>query len=370
MGGGQVVLPASALYRLAVLRSHRREHTFSAYTPDGEILAQDVPITGGSVAAQLGGRVTRSATWSATDEWYPSTDLHPLSPYQSIVRISAGIGYPNGNREVFPVFTGRVYRAQRQADGGVTFRADDLAADVLEADFESPVRARKNGSVEAEIQRLILGGFRWATFGVNDVVDARMPELAWDDDRGKALDDLAAVVEGRWFTLGNGDFVTRAYNYTDTSPVASLTDGEGGTITSATTEITADGSYNSVVVISERPDGGTPIKAVERNRNTLSAARYNGNFGKRVRKIRSQSSLTLGEAQRIARSQLDAATALQRQWTLSCVPDYTLEPGDVVRLTWRGLTEIQVIDSITYPLTATDPMRIATRSTVDTGTTL
>ncbi|HEY5989810.1 MAG TPA: hypothetical protein VIV12_26020, partial [Streptosporangiaceae bacterium] len=289
------MLTATPAYRLALPQTHKREFTFAAYTPDtGELLtpAGGVPIGGGQVTAQLASRVTRSASWTCSDEWFPVADTDPLSPYQSIVKISAGIGYPTGEREVFEVFTGRVYSANRSENGQVTFRADDLAAEVLVHDFEAPLRARKNGSCLAEMHRLILDGWQWATFGTDIVIDAKMPELAWDDDRGKALDDLAAVMGARWYTLGNGKFVVRSNTYTDLTPVIQLIDGESGTLTGATTSVTADGAYNSVVVTSERPDGGNPLVAIERNVNSLSAARYGGRFGKRVKKVRAQSALT------------------------------------------------------------------------------
>jgi hypothetical protein len=85
-----------------------------------------------------------------------------------------------------------------------------------------------------------------------------------------------------------------------------------------------------------------------------------------VRKIRSQESLAFFDAQRVARSQLAASRALQRQWTLSMVPDMTLEPGDVAGMEWRGLTDTQVIDAITYPLSPQTPMAVSARSSVET----
>ena len=130
---------------------------------------------------------------------------------------------------------------------------------------------------------------------------------SWDDDRGKALDDLATSVEGRWYALGDGSFVVRRYAYEDAPTVVFLQDGPAGTLTSARTKVTADGAYNSVVVLAERLDGGNPIRVVERNLNSLSPYRYGGPFGKRVKKVRMQTASTVADAQRVARSQLAAA---------------------------------------------------------------
>jgi Domain of unknown function (DUF5047)/Putative phage tail protein len=358
------VLPVTSLYRFAQRASHRREHTFTVRTPDGELLAQDVPIGGGLVRAALTSRVTRVADFTASDEWFPAVPDDPLSPFHAIVQIEAGLGYPDGSREVFPVFTGRVYEARRGADGGVSFRADDLAADVIAADFEAPVNAQPGASTVAEIERLVTDGYEWAEFGDHDVDDARVPVLTWDSDRGKALDDLASAVEGRWYALGNGDFVVRRYAYTDATPVITLEDGPAGTLSTAETTITADGAYNSIVVLVERADSTEPFRIVERNENLLSAARYGGRFGKRVRVVRAQTVPTYAEAQRVARAQLAASSSLLRQWDLTCVPDMSLEPGDVVGLEWRGVRDVGVIDSLAYPLDVGTPMSITTRSAV------
>jgi hypothetical protein len=358
------MLPSSGAYKLALRSPHRRISRFTVRTPDGVLLAENVPIGGGQVTAQLTSRVSRSATFTASDEWFPVAPDDPLSPYHAIVQIEAGIAYASGEPELFPVFTGRVYEAAREADGQVTFRADDLAADVIAAYFEQPENSVLGRSTVAEMQRLIQDGYEWAVFGANDVEDGFVPKLSWDDDRGKALDDLGATVEGRWYALGNGEFVVRRNNYTGQPPVDTIRDGSSGTLSAARTVVTADGSYNSVVVVSERPDTATPIRITERDMNPSSPSYYGGRFGRRVLKIRSQESLQFFDAQRVARSQLAASTALQRQWTLTAVPDMTREPGDVVDVEWRGVRDTQVIDSLTYPLSPAVAQGISVRSSV------
>lgn len=358
------MLVSSAAYKLALRLPHRRVSRFTVHTPDGTLLLEDMPIGGGQVTARISSRVTRTATFTASDEWFPVLPTDPLSPFHAIVTIRTGIAYPSGEEELFTVFTGRVYEASRNEDGEVSFRADDLAADVLAADFEQPEKSVLGASTVAEIQRLITDGYQWATFGTSDVVDGTVPKLAWDEDRGKALDDLAATVEGRWYALGDGSFVVRAFNYAGQPAVITLTDGEEGTLSSARVTVTADGAYNCIVVTAERPDTATPIKVTERDLNPSSPSYFHGYFGKRVRRIRSQESLKFVDAQRVARSQLEASRALQRQWTATCVPDMTLEPGDVAGLEWRGFTDTQVIDSLVYPLSPQTGMSFTARSSV------
>lgn len=368
------MLTSSIAYKLALVQSHHRVSRVTVRTPGGELLADRVPVGGGQVRAQLASRVTRTATFTTSDEWFPVFETDPMSPAHAIATIETGIAYPTGEEERFPVFTGRISSARRSRDGEVTFRADDLAAEVVAADFERPVNSQQGLSTVAEIERLIREAYPYATFGPHDVTDSIVPKLTWDDDRGKACDDLAAALEGRWFALGSGSFVVRRNAYTDTTPVVTLTDGQEsdplagqmGILTSAETEVTADGAYNSIVVLAERLDGGDPIRVIERNVNPLSAYQYDGDFGRRVQKIRMQSAAAISDAQRVARSQLEAAGALTRQWTLQMTPDMTLEPNDVIGVRWRGVRDVQIIDSLTYPLSPRTPMTVSGRSSVTT----
>lgn len=359
------MLSSSALYDAALPYPHKREVRVSVRTPAGDLLAEDVPVLGGSVSAQLQSRVTRTATFSVAPQWFPDSPDDPFSPSHAIVTIEAGIAYPNGDPEVFPVFTGRVYSARLSAAGDVTFRADDLAAEVTVADFEQPFPSQPGASTVAEIRRIVRAAYPTAAFGPDDVDDAPVPRLVWDDDPGKALDDLATVAEARWYTLGNGRFVVRRLDYTGVTPVLSLHDGPEGTLVSADIEVSADDTFNSVVVTAERLDGDAPLRAIERNNNSLSPWRFGGPFGRRVRKLRLQTATTPYEAQRAARSQLTAYSALTRQWTMECVPDYRIEPGDVIQASYRGITDTQVIDSVTYPIDVDGTMSLSGRSRIE-----
>lgn len=359
------MLDGSALYASALAYPHKRIVRVSARTPSGTVLAEDVPVHTGSVSAQLQSRVTRTASFTLGPQWFPVADLDPFSPAHSIVTIEAGTEYPNGDRDLFPVFTGRVYSARLDADGQTVFRADDLAAEVTVADFEQPFPSQPGASTVAEIRRIVRLAYPTATFGPDDVDDAPVPKLTWDDDPGKALDDLATVAEARWYSLGNGSFVVRRLDYTGVGPSVSLHDGPGGTLVSADIEASADDTFNSVVVTAERLDGDVPLRAVERNLNSLSPYRFGGEFGKRVRKLRLQTATTQYEAQRAARSQLTASSALTRQWTMAVVPDYRIEPGDVAAVSYRGIEDTQIIDAVTYPLDTGDTMALSGRSRIE-----
>lgn len=355
------MLPSSDLYKSVLHGPHHRVAYIQPFDIDGNELAGRVPIASGQVTAQLTNRVTRTADFTLSDEWFPRTPTSPFSPYLAVVRIWAGTGYNDGTEEIFPLFKGRVWDVARQANGSVTFRADDLAADVITARFEVPERS-SSLTILNEIRRLITAALPQATFGTDTTTDAPTPQLVWDEDRGQALDDLGQAVGGRWYALGNGEFVVRPFNYVLGPVVQQFLDGPGGLMSSATTSITSDGAANSVVVVAERMDGTEPVRRIARDVTPSSPARYGGPFGRRVQVTKIQTPLTTAQAQTLAQAQLGAVTALTEQWTSGVVPDYTMEPGDTARLGYRGYSADQIIDGITYPLTTGNTMAIGSRS--------
>lgn len=366
------MLSSSATYKQAIHGPHELAFEVDLYDGLGNLLADSVPIFGGSVNANLTHRVTRTASFEVGPEWWPGDDpTAPLTPYQTIAHVRGGIRYGNGSREMFDLIRGRVGEVDRDDDGKVSVRVDDLAADVIGVRFEQPQNS-ENVTVLAQIRRLIVDAFPGATFGTDDVdAPATMtPPLTWDEDRGKALDDLAEALGARWYCLGNGDFVVRRYPYDVGTPVQDVFDGLDGLLVSGQASLSRDGAANSVTVIVERFDGGTPFRVTARDAVPGSPTRWGGPFGMVTLPIKVQTPLTVGQATTYARAQLNASTALRSRWGVAMVPDYTLEPGDTVRLQSRGVRSTQLIDTITYPLAGPGTMALGTRAYVRAQATL
>lgn len=355
------MLPSSDLYKSVIHGPHHRVAYIDSYDIDGNALALNVPVLTGSVSAQLTNRVTRAATFVLPEEWFPRTPESAFSPYQAVVRIRAGVGYGDGTEETFPLILGRVQGLRRSANGSVSFSANDLAADVVAARFEAPERATSS-TILAEIRRLITGAVPQAVFGAETLVDAPTPALVWDEDRGQALDDLAQAVGGRWYTLGDGSFVVRAFDYQQNLIVQQFLDGPQGLMSTADVTITRDGTANSVVVVAERMDGTEPVRRIVRDVSPSSPLMYGGKFGRVVQVNKVQTPLTVAQAQTLAQTQLAAVGALSEQWSSQVVPDYTVEPGDLVRLGYRGYSSDQIVDSITYPLVTSNSMSLGSRA--------
>lgn len=359
------MLPSTPAYRAALRGPHRRVAYIQAEDIFGNVRETGIVPSSGSVTANLVNRVTRSAAFTLPPEWYPSAPDDPFSPYSAVVRIRAGIAYGDNSEETFPVFTGRIYDASLDESGVATFRADDLAADVVANRFEQPRVSTRNSFVThwSEIQALIRETLPAAEFGPLPVDDQRLPALVWDEDRGQALDDMAEALGCRWLATGDGTFVLRPFDYAPGAVVSEILDGRQGLMSSARVSQTRDGSANSVVVVAERLDGTDPVRVVQRDVQPASPTRFGGPFGRVVQVIKMQTPLTQPQARTLARTQLAASVALTEQWSSTVVPDHSLEPGDTVRLRYRGRMADQIIDGMTYPL-GLEGQRLETRGTV------
>lgn len=368
MVGGDpvVVLPTTPTYQAVLRQPHKRAVRIDVTDVDGVPRATDLKPTDGGVSATLTNRVTRAADFTLTAPFYPATADDPLSPEHAVVHISAGIQYGDGSQEMFPIFTGRVIQVVRDNDGSVQFQCDDLGDDVIKYRFEQP-RTTVAGMTLAEIQTLILEALPQATFGTSTVTDQATPLLTWDEDRGQALDDLANSLGGRWYALGNGDFVVRPFNYALGLVAQTFHDGPGGLLHQANVFRSREGTANSVVVVSERTDGSPPIRVPARDISPASPTFFGGRFGRVSQIIKVNTPLSQTQAQILAQTQLTAAKALAEQWNIAVIPDMSLEPGDTVDMSHRGLGAVQLIDSINYPLVTTADMQITTRAGTTDG---
>lgn len=365
-----MVLPISSAYNAVVKGPHEQVTRIRVFHGSTEVTpVGGLPIVDGSVSAALTGRVTRNLDLQVPFEFFPHNPTDLLSPYRATVMVESGPRYLDGTTELFPLFTGRIYEATLGGDGSVSLRADDLAADVLAFRFEQPQSSQPNVSIVQQMQSLISEAVNGPVFGSNNVDDTTCPPLIWDDDRGRALDDLAAALSARWYTLGNGQFVIREYPYITGTVVAFLVDGtasdEQGLIINANKTITRDATANSITVISERMDGSEPVIARRRDIATGSPTMFGGLFGKVSQILKPQTPLSGTEADALARQQLAASLALTEQWTLETPAFHFLEPGDTIRIRYRGIETVQVIDSWRIGLTPSSTMSMTTRSSVN-----
>jgi hypothetical protein len=366
-----------AQYRDALTRPHTAYLRVDVLDRQGNVLQADLPVIDGSVRATLNSRVARVLTLSVDRSWFPlksngSVDTGGLlTPFGNRLRVSRGIMYGDGSMISFPVFYGRIEQVQMARSGQIALTGSDLAADVVDALFETPQSSIPANTISTEFRRLVQDALGDAVFGTSDLTGVKIPPLAWQSDRAQALDDMSATVAMLWYPLADGSFVQRFVPWTKPGQVAQVTFSDGTGAAPGTNNAIADwtitvsrtGVYNSVVFASERQDGTAPVFATVRDVAAGSPTNYLGNFGRKPLLIQNQSALTQSQCLAAAQSTLKAATAITQVWDpVSVVPDASLQLGDLITMNAEGASSTQVIVGFTLPLRETGDMPLSLRA--------
>lgn len=355
-----------AAYRNALSLSHRPYFKIEILDGFGNVLIDDPEYISGQVSASLNSRVTREATCALAETYYPYQPTDPLAPYGNMLRVTRGIDFATGPQYRWIIFIGRIQEATLNTDGTCVIRASDLCADVIENLFVVPDSSQVGSDVAAEVRRLITDALPTATFGTFDTFGIPVQALAWQLDRGQALDELSQSVGAFWYALADGSFVLRRYAWTIPGlPVVTYSDDDDGSISDSSASRSREDVYNSLTVTGERLNGDDPVYATAFDDNPASPTFVLGPFGRRHQLLRLQTPASQGSAVGAAKDNLKRLTALVDTWSWDMTPDAALELGDIVSLNVRGRSDIiQVVSGFTIPFDLSRPMTVDARSQV------
>lgn len=365
--------PHNAYSRVEVWKSGILQEELNQYDPNATTLR---PVFfSGSVRATLNSRVARTLSMNVPEWLYPYDDDDLLDPFGSHLRCYRGIRYGDGTVDEFPIFNGPITRVTPQQGGVASVTAADLAREVATAGFFGPSQADVGASMVAEFKRLVTGGYPAAVFGISDNFVNTVPALSYDTDRGAALDSIAKAAGAFWYALADGSFVLRRIPWTTTPSMQALALGSGaepdlpypGTVQSAWPDRSNEGVYNRLTVSVERPDGSTPVYATVQDDNPASKTWIGGPYGVKAATIRLTSADNSATALSAAKAAFSRAKARTQSWRINCVPDASIELGDLLGLFWRGRFIRQVTASFSIPLEANGSMAIDGRDLVDAG---
>lgn len=359
------------------------------------VVLRDVSFNAATVSATLQNRVTRTLSMTLDGSLYPAIlsgggidSSAPFAPYGNRVALYRGILYGDGSSCYFPVFYGRIYTISLTHRGVFSLAASDLAKDVVDARFESPLSstaATTSGGATSGYDQfvslisapgVIPGG---AVFGTSDAAHAAVPALTWQEDRAQALDDMAAADGMIWYALADGSFVRRRPQWTTAGRVPQLYLSDGGvdpyattvqlgTMASWTHTVSGDpnagqGVNNSVVYVSERADGTSPVGAIVRDTAPGSPTNVKSKFGLRPRSARNSAAQAQQQVLAAATTMLQSAKSAQVAVTPVQAPvDGSVELGDLYQVTQRGVTSLQVVSGFTLPLRENQFMTLTFRS--------
>jgi len=346
----------------------------------GSVLYRGLPMVDGTVTANLQNRVTRQLKAVVPGiDFFPADSVGQvdasalLAPFGNRIRAWGGIEYGDGSRAQFPIFYGSITEVAAPGWTSTTVECDDLAGDVVAAMFEVPTNSTPTNTVYAEFQRLIRAALPDAEFEgfTGGTTNALIGPLAWESDRGQALDNMAGGVGCLWWALADGTFVLRPspWSQPGRSPAFSISSADLGgdrfCAISATPKVSRAGVINSAVMAAERLDGSPPLYSIARDLDPASPTYYLGPFGKRPLLLRNQSPITQAQIDYAAKVQLHYGKALSFSWDQVQIPsDPSIELGDLVAVRFGDLLSDQVITGFTYPLRENAMMTLTLRAYV------
>lgn len=336
-------------------------------TQGDEKIAENVPISDGSVTAQLSSRVTHNASIGANIQQIQKGYLDPRTQWGHIrMQVS---GYPD-----IPLMSGRIFSHTTYDNGAVSMSLLGPGEDVLACALEEPWSAVPKSGIPSVMAAMIRQVDENFTVDITQSLDAPVPDLTFEEDRGYALDQMAQGINCIWQETRTGGFIIYAnpYLFPDAQvPVLTLTDevidsSPKPVILSGSRTVSRDSVYNSVTVVVERTDGTTPKRITARDIDPNSTTFYGGLFGKRSRVIRAQTAEDIQSAYAVASRALRQSIALTRTWTVDSTYGYLLDPGDVVLLHWKGENAACVVEAVTYQLLPNIGCNISLRELVAT----
>ena len=355
------------MYRQALATSHQAYVKVEVLDGLQNVLESDLVFNSGSVTATLTSRISRQCLLTVAEDLYPFEVDDLLAPYGNMIRATRGIEFADGSRFAWVVFVGRIQEATLSENGTCAIRADDFAADVLEARFLRPENSVPTNTVTQETVRLITDGFPQAQFAELGTFGEPVRSRTWQLDRGQALDEMTTTAGAFWYPRADGKFVLRRYPWVERAPaVVTYSDtGLYGSVTDSRAARSRADVYNSLTVTGERLNGDAAVYALAQDTSLDSPTFIGGAFGRRHQMLRLQTPGSLGTAQGAANENLKRLIALVDAWGWSMAPDCALELGDTVRLDVRGRTNIiQVVAGMRIPLDLSGAMQVVGRAQV------
>lgn len=356
--------PVSARFLAALTESHQVATEVKIFLPNGTV--ETLEHTGGSVAVDRGQATRRTCTVTVADtSLIPRTPSDKLSVYGAQLRISRGIQWPDGSRELVPLGLFRIDQIAGDVDQGpVTISGKGLEAMVADDKFTSITKV--SGTAVGAVTSLIQATLPSATV-VNRATDAVIGPRVYDveADRWAAVAECAAAIGAEVYADADGIFVIAELpDLLAVTPAWTVAAGEGGAYISADRGMSLDGVYNACLASGENSEvDAPPVSALVVDDDPTSPTYWSGPFGHRPTFYSSSTLTTVGACTSAATLKLRAARAPNASADITSLPNPALEPGDVIRVAYPdGTKELHQVQSFTVPLEAAGAFTIATIS--------
>lgn len=372
----------SSQFLNALTGSHRMVARVDAWR-NGVLLSPDegLPISAGQVTITTGQAIRTAVSVTVTDPdglWTPAAD-GALSPYGSELHVSLGVQVGALTElcslcwsPITVASTEERWQAYRRVDqstvqvsrgASTAVTATDRAQVVAAAKFLARTQPQA-ATVFGEIAQLLQGIVPWRAPTL--IADAAIPAgITYEDDRLKAVADVAAVVHAELIFDASGTATLGAGVIVDADGIPNPVDGgtsvwtipsQQDTNVSFTRELNADNTYNGMIVRGTSFGGQTIVGQAYITSGPLA---WDGAFGRVPYFITSavygtQAAVNTAAVAELARLRRTRSQVL----TISCVANAALEVGDTITLQAPKGTLTGVTTAIVWPLVQ-GPMQLS-----------
>jgi hypothetical protein len=327
------------------------------------LLAADVPIMSGRVAASVSQEVPERATlripprtveMGRTTKWLPGSPGEPLARYGQVLDITIASGGVDSRIGRF-----LIHEWSEQSSGEIEVTALGLLQWPKDDRLLLATGPRDDGTLKSEALRM-LPGYMTAGFS-NALTDRAVPRtMEWDLDRLSNLYKIADSWPARIRTDSWGQVLFLPPLPAVATPVLTIRDGEGGTLLEAPVTDSRDAGYN--VFVARSSADGVDLQGIAR----ISSGPMNpdGPYRPVPKFFASPLLLTQAQCDQAAVTMRDESARKSRIRKVTFAPDPRVELDDPVEIITGYGTPDQVrewgyVVGYDLPLTITDgPSRI------------
>lgn len=336
-----------------------------------KVLASDgteLSVANGSVNMDAQRSIVRTCTLEIIPSTMSSKELfdYLMTPGLEL-KVYRGV-YVNDEPEYVPlgVFSADNVEMNYTVQSTVKFSGSDRSKKIAQAKFIDLYEIGAGADLATAVSELLVN--RWSptivslsnvsdTLGALQLFDAGESSNPWDNAR-KMMSDHG------WDLNFNGEGVATAKAIPDPATASVVFDfgtGETNMVTGGSLKGTLDETYNGVVAMGEGTGVSAPVRYVAWDEDQQSPTFSGSAFG-RVPMFYS-SPLIVNEtmAQVAAETLLAKVKGRAQQLSWPAIVNPALEPYDVVSVTMNGSKSLLVLDSLTIPLKASDPMEAVAR---------